>query len=646
MPAIITVTSLTDDGSGGVTLREALEAANTDTLVDGVRGSGTDTIQFAAGLFASPEQTITLGGTELLIASNLTITGPGASLLSIDGNAASRIFRVASGSNATLTGLTLTNGNADLGGGIQNVGTLTLSYCTLSGNSSTAVGGGIGNVGTLTLNHCTLANNSATTFGGGIYSFGTLTLNHSTVADNTSGADGGGLYNDSTGALTVSHSTLSGNSAGVNGGGIHNVGTLTLSHSTLAGNLATGDGGGIDNFGTAIVSNSTLAYNSAFEGGGIDNRGTLTVRQSTIAENNGGGINNRIGGTARLQSTIVAYNNMDLVGTFRAEYSLIMTMFRGEATIRETVVGSNRFGVDPLLSLRPIPFAHSVPTLADNGGPTLTYAPLPGSPAINRGFNYDAQPFDQRGPGFVRAVDRTDIGAYEVQKKGAYLVRDPNHATRRFVIVVGSTANDTITVALVAPTLNVTLNGKLHKFAAANIGGVFVLGDDGNDTLTLTSLPTNVGGIVYGGRGDDVLTGSGGNDILLGGAGDDRLLGLAGADVLIGGEDSDSLTGGNGDDLLIGGSTLYDSQVDALLAIRAEWGSAGSYETRVNNLRQGSNGAPPLDLNAVFDGYYDELTADTVAGTGGREFLFADDNDFLTGVVASGLTAETVVLVQ
>ncbi len=61
--------------------------------------------------------------------------------------------------------------------------------------------------------------------------------------------------------------------------------------------------------------------------------------------------------------------------------------------------------VDPLLG-----------PLADNGGPTLTMALLPGSPAIDAGDNTDAPEFDQRGPGFPRIVNGTiDIGAFEVQ---------------------------------------------------------------------------------------------------------------------------------------------------------------------------------------------------------------------------------------
>jgi hypothetical protein len=57
--------------------------------------------------------------------------------------------------------------------------------------------------------------------------------------------------------------------------------------------------------------------------------------------------------------------------------------------------------------------------LQDNGGPTLTHALLPGSPAINAGDpNFTPPPlYDQRGPGFDRIVKgRIDIGSFELQR--------------------------------------------------------------------------------------------------------------------------------------------------------------------------------------------------------------------------------------
>ena len=56
--------------------------------------------------------------------------------------------------------------------------------------------------------------------------------------------------------------------------------------------------------------------------------------------------------------------------------------------------------------------------LQNNGGPTLTYALLPGSPAIDAGDpNFTPPPdYDQRGPGFVRVFNgRIDVGSFEVQ---------------------------------------------------------------------------------------------------------------------------------------------------------------------------------------------------------------------------------------
>ena len=169
---------------------------------------------------------------------------------------------------------------------------------------------------------------------------------------------------------------------------------------------------------------------------------------------------------------------------------------------------------------------------------------------------------------------------------------------------------------------------------------IVVLGNDGDDNLTLASTVT-IGGILNGGLGDDTLTGSSGNDILLGGEGDDKLMGMGGNDVLIGGDGHDSLTGGNGDDLLIGGATSYDDNPVALAAILAEWSSVASYATRVKDLSQGLNGVPMLDGTTVFDDFYDELAAD-IGATGGFEFLLSDNLDLLTAVSAA---SEQTVLV-
>src|SRR4029077_5927140 len=78
MPSTLTVINNLDSGTGS--LRADISAAR--------RG---DTLVFAPNLDG---QTITLTSGELLINKNLTITGPGASQLTVSGNNLSRVFEL------------------------------------------------------------------------------------------------------------------------------------------------------------------------------------------------------------------------------------------------------------------------------------------------------------------------------------------------------------------------------------------------------------------------------------------------------------------------------------------------------------------------------------------------------------------------
>ena len=77
--------------------------------------SGT-VINFASNV-KSP---ILLTNGALAINTNLDIEGPGAGLLSIDGNKASSVISVATGVTASFAGLTIANGSAANGGGVNN----------------------------------------------------------------------------------------------------------------------------------------------------------------------------------------------------------------------------------------------------------------------------------------------------------------------------------------------------------------------------------------------------------------------------------------------------------------------------------------------------------------------------------------------
>jgi len=208
-------------------LREALAAA-----ADG------DTIQF----HPQTTGTIVLDATQgaLPVTHAVTIAGPGAGTLAVDGGKAVTVFTVNTGVTATIGGLTIQHGTGTDGGGIDNLGTLTVTNSTLTSNSSGTGGGIYNNRGTLTVTSSTFTGNTAGGAGGGIFNAGTLTVTNSTLSGNTANAGaGGGILNQ--GTAMVTNSTLTGNSSGNFGGGILNVGRATLTNALVANNPTGGD---------------------------------------------------------------------------------------------------------------------------------------------------------------------------------------------------------------------------------------------------------------------------------------------------------------------------------------------------------------------------------------------------------------------
>jgi hypothetical protein len=135
----------------------------------------------------------------------MTITGLGASQLRISGQKAGAVFSIASLATVSLAGLTIADGQASQGGGIQNDGLLTVSDCTLTGNVSPDDGGAIDNFGRLWVTDCTLHDNSAH-HGGGIANSGQMTVTGSTFYLNSAAA-GGGIYGYNATTSQVSNST-------------------------------------------------------------------------------------------------------------------------------------------------------------------------------------------------------------------------------------------------------------------------------------------------------------------------------------------------------------------------------------------------------------------------------------------------------
>lgn len=415
--ATYTVTNTNDSGAGS--LRQA--------LADVAGSAGADMITF--NIPGSGVQTITLSS-ELAVGSDVTIDGTtqpgyaGSNLINVSGNNASQVFSVTAGT-VGIKALTITGGSApgNRGGGVWSAATLTLTNCTISGNSA-AWGAGLCNEqGTLTLTGCTVSGNTAT-LGAGIMNLtpAPLTMTNCTVSGNSASNDGGGIScaGNVPSPLTLTNCTISSNTAGGAGGGILNGGALTLTCCTFSGNSAGSGGGGVYNLRTLTLSNSIVA-NSA----GGDVIGTYTDSGFNIVEDGSG-----------------------------------VTHF------------TSRSG-DPLLG-----------PLANNGGPTLTHALLPGSPAVNAG-NCAAYTVltDQRG--IARPIGSTcDIGAYEYQlvPTTTALTISSNPS------VFGQPVTFTATVATTPPGARTPTGTVIFYWGAIPLGGAVTLNAAGAASINAPPL--------------------------------------------------------------------------------------------------------------------------------------------------------------
>ena len=379
-PATLTVNTLLDGPVDGtvstLSLREAIALINADEAamdtsnnpllagksaqVDQSQPFGAnDTIRFdpflAGQTIMLTAGTLTLGTGDTL--APIAITGPSGGV-TISGNNKTTVFTVDTGTTATLSGLIIAKGSGADGGGIMNEGMLTVTASTFSSNS-----GG---------------------FGGGIFNAsGTLTVTASTFSSN-SATEGGGIYNAS-GTLTVTASTFSGNSSLSSGAGIFSLsGAATISKSTFSSNVANfGGGGGIASVSsTMTVTGSTFTGNSAFGGGGILNESTATLTGDIIVGNGGGDLaGNAVDGSS-------SFNLIGNDGTLSTAYGT------NGNQVNVTTTG---------LKLAP---------LGNYGGPTQTFALLPGSIAIGKAPSLTSAATDQRG--LARPIGSpSDVGAFQ-----------------------------------------------------------------------------------------------------------------------------------------------------------------------------------------------------------------------------------------
>ena len=358
----VTKTADTNDGlcNADCSLREAVIAANSV--------GSDDTIDFAPALTG---QTITLvaafGDILIVNAGSLSITGPGANKLTINGGAgANRIF-TANAATFSLSGVTLTGGN---GGSV---------FLSPGLGGAVLVAGG-----TAQFNGVHFTNNTGATVGGAVFiTGGTNHLVTNSAFSTNSAANVGALHIEGSAPLTVTNSTFSGNTTPGIGGALGAIigSVLTTRNVTIAGNTAASGGGVFIQAATFNFGNTIIAGNTAATPEILFVSGTVTsAGNNLVGDSPGDSVNT---------GTPVPYQ------------------------------GSDFQNISPQLM-----------GLGDYGGPTPTRALQFSSPARNNGSDGLAiaagLTTDQRGPGYLRFVGTVDIGAFEAQDTRLYVTKAAN----------------------------------------------------------------------------------------------------------------------------------------------------------------------------------------------------------------------------
>jgi hypothetical protein len=456
---IVVDSTATPPEPGECVLRDAITAANENREVGGCAAgsaSETDVIEFEL----PPEATITILGSPLEpIEESTDIRGPGPADLTIDGNRSVRVFDVEEG-EVEISGLRISDGRCPQGCGITNehLATLALEDVLIKRNvaepeehADPAITGGAGilNEGTLTMTLSTVTENEAiaktgtvlnAVEGAGIKNAGEMTIDRSTVSANEALADrelggqsaiaaGAGIVNGDGAKLTIERSAIVENHAHASSAGLKNLaagggigaggagGEVTIRDSTIAENVALAtappspstaetqsQGGAIDlEAGALAIDNSTIARNGAEEGANLFLESVPTVASTILAAPEGGGTNCEAVGVAGVSSAGFNLESEDGCGFDQP---------------------TDQVDTNPLLAAG----------LGENGGPTVTIALRPGSPALDQGKSAAGETADQRGltrpveiAGLPNAPggDGTDVGAFEFQVPLARITAGP-----------------------------------------------------------------------------------------------------------------------------------------------------------------------------------------------------------------------------
>jgi hypothetical protein len=420
----------------------AIGLCNFTTVTDAINGASSgDTLLLDLQNFNE----------SIVIDKDLTIIGSGLAGTGLTA-AGGTTVSVVQGVTVKITDLWITGGYNYEGGGVNNLGSLTLKRVFIHGNHATINGGGIWTSGPLNLNDVLIDGNSveingpAGGYGGGLYieaddQPGRITVNimDSTISGNIT-CNGGGIFNSSQ-DLNIFRTQIINNEAGPggvecvqgsvfnDGGGLYISGIYSgvtkIVNSTISGNIAAHSGGAITAvYGVTLsVTNTTISRNVALTAAAIKvkddsflpNTTNVAINSSTITENAGiGGSIVLLSGTPSLtlRNTIVANQTM---GTDCGGGNIISAGHNLESGTSCNFTNPNDIQ-NSSMALLP---------LANNGGLTQTHALPLGHPAIDAaaplfcfadtdvdGVVDIAVSKDQRA--VVRPFGGCDIGAFEL----------------------------------------------------------------------------------------------------------------------------------------------------------------------------------------------------------------------------------------
>ncbi len=203
------IRNMQQPAAAGFSIQDAIDSANDDDTIIIPRGIYYENLDLLG-------KSITLTSefpNDWDVVGDTIIDGMGGMVIDADN---------ISGSGATITGLTITNGSADRGGGIyaKNSSQLDINLCIVNNCSANYNGGALyfENVIDVNISNCLLYNNEAVYGGGGIYFKNSLLeMINCTVVNNIANSQGGALRGYSSGWVRLLNSILWNNFSGTGG---------------------------------------------------------------------------------------------------------------------------------------------------------------------------------------------------------------------------------------------------------------------------------------------------------------------------------------------------------------------------------------------------------------------------------------------